>query len=159
MDVAGTTGTARRVVGWKNSCFAERGLFNLTNAHRGTLWVGPVNPFRGKTTNRRAGCGKPARPVRREGSLNSIRLPYPYSGAAVTGPPPKDYDFKTRVIGGSACIILLCELLEVGQRRTWHRRQRTLVQAVICTSCSLQPVSRQHQVRRLPYSQLLSRQQ
>src|SRR5208282_4478681 len=37
----------------------------------------PVNPFRGKTTDRRAGCGKSARPVRREGERQS-RSPYPY---------------------------------------------------------------------------------
>src|SRR5208282_3684092 len=37
----------------------------------------PVNPFRGKTTDRRAGCGKSASPVRREGERQS-RSPYPY---------------------------------------------------------------------------------
>ena len=40
------------------------------------LW--PVNPLGGKTINRRAGCGKSARPVRREGRPNPIGLPYPY---------------------------------------------------------------------------------
>ena len=40
--------------------------------------LGPVNPHGGKTINRRAGCGKSARPVRREGRPNSIGLPYPY---------------------------------------------------------------------------------
>lgn len=39
---------------------------------------GIVNPPWGKTTDRRAGCGKSARPVRREGGLNSISPPYPY---------------------------------------------------------------------------------
>jgi len=33
------------------------------------------------TTNWRAVCGKTARTVRREGSRNSMRLPYPYSAA------------------------------------------------------------------------------
>ena len=37
-----------------------------------------INPLRGKTINRRAGCGRPASPVRREGRPNSIGLPYPY---------------------------------------------------------------------------------
>ena len=32
----------------------------------------------GNTINRRAGCGKPARPVRREGRPKSIGLPCPY---------------------------------------------------------------------------------
>jgi hypothetical protein len=38
----------------------------------------PVNPHEGKTINRRAGCGRSASPVRREGELNSISPPYPY---------------------------------------------------------------------------------
>ena len=38
-----------------------------------------VNPLGGKTINRRAGCGKSASPVRREGRPNSIGLPYPYA--------------------------------------------------------------------------------
>ena len=37
-----------------------------------------VNPVSGDTTNWRAGCGKSARPVRREGEPNSIGSPYPY---------------------------------------------------------------------------------
>ncbi|MCX7420279.1 MAG: hypothetical protein NT013_12165, partial [Planctomycetia bacterium] len=36
------------------------------------------NPLAGKTINRRAGCGKPARPVRREGRPKSIGRSYPY---------------------------------------------------------------------------------
>jgi hypothetical protein len=40
--------------------------------------VWPVNPLEGKTINRRAGCGRSARPVRREGGPNSIGPPYPY---------------------------------------------------------------------------------
>src|SRR5438477_2182383 len=41
-----------------------------------------VNPLRGKTTDRRAVCGKSARTVRREGGPNSIGPPYPYLSAA-----------------------------------------------------------------------------
>ena len=37
-----------------------------------------VSPLRGKTTDWRAGCGRSARPVRREGSRNPMRLAYPY---------------------------------------------------------------------------------
>src|SRR3990172_6894358 len=40
----------------------------------------PVNPLRGKTTNRRAGCEKFARPVRREGGPKPIGPSYPYQG-------------------------------------------------------------------------------
>ena len=36
------------------------------------------NPHRGNTINWRAGCGKPARPVWREGRPDSTGLPYPY---------------------------------------------------------------------------------
>ena len=46
------------------------------------LWSTPtllrVTPHRGDTTNWRAGCGRTARPVRREGGTNSIVSPYPY---------------------------------------------------------------------------------
>ena len=44
-----------------------------------------VTPLGGKTVNGRAGCGKPARPVRREGRPNSIGLPYPYTGVGPSG--------------------------------------------------------------------------
>ena len=37
-----------------------------------------VNPLEGKTINRRAGCGKTASPVRREGGPKTIGSPYPY---------------------------------------------------------------------------------
>jgi hypothetical protein len=37
----------------------------------------PVNPLRGNTTDWRAGCGKSARPVRREGRPKPMGLPYP----------------------------------------------------------------------------------
>jgi RNA-directed DNA polymerase len=47
---------------WPNAYFAELGLFSCVTAH-----AQAVNPPVGKTTNRRAGCGRSARPVRREG--------------------------------------------------------------------------------------------
>jgi RNA-directed DNA polymerase len=47
---------------WPNAFFAEQGLFSFTAAY-----AQAVNPLGGKTTNRRAGCGRSARPVRREG--------------------------------------------------------------------------------------------
>ena len=37
------------------------------------------SPQGGKTTNWRAGCGKSASPVRREGRRKSMRRSYPYS--------------------------------------------------------------------------------
>jgi hypothetical protein len=37
-----------------------------------------ITPLGGKTTNWRAGCGRSACPVRREGESNSIGSPYPY---------------------------------------------------------------------------------
>ena len=40
------------------------------------LWA--VSPLRGKTTDRRAGCGRTASPVRREGASKPIDAPYPY---------------------------------------------------------------------------------
>jgi RNA-directed DNA polymerase len=47
---------------WPNAFFAKQGLYSFMAAH-----AQAVNPLRGKTTNRRAGCGRSARPVRREG--------------------------------------------------------------------------------------------
>jgi|SRR5712671_5528244 len=38
-----------------------------------------VGPLAGKTTDWRAGCGRSARPVRREGGSKPIDAPYPYS--------------------------------------------------------------------------------
>src|SRR5215831_6051075 len=38
-----------------------------------------VSPLAGNTTDWRAGCGRPARPVRREGVSKPIDAPYPYS--------------------------------------------------------------------------------
>jgi hypothetical protein len=42
----------------------------------------PASPLAGKTINRRAGCGRSARPVRREGGANPIASPYPYHCSA-----------------------------------------------------------------------------
>ena len=61
---------------WPNAFFAEQGLFSLTSGP----WLGSVNPLRGKTTNWRAGCGKSARPVRREGERTQSALPTPIPG-------------------------------------------------------------------------------
>ena len=58
---------------WPNAFFAEHGLFSLA-----TPMLRPVSPLGGKTTNWRAGCGRSACPVRREGEPNSIGSPYPY---------------------------------------------------------------------------------
>lgn len=55
-----------------------------------------ISPLVGKTTDWRAGCGRSARPVRREGASKPIDAPYPYSirmlsvsiiGMAGTGRP------------------------------------------------------------------------
>jgi hypothetical protein len=37
-----------------------------------------ASPLAGNTINRRAGCGRSARPVRREGGAKPIASPYPY---------------------------------------------------------------------------------
>jgi len=42
-----------------------------------------VNPRGGKTTNWRAGCGRTACPVRREGEPKPIGPPYPYQGTVL----------------------------------------------------------------------------
>ena len=47
---------------WPNACFEQAGLFSLR-----TAWSLLCPPPIGRTTNRRAGCGRSARPVRREG--------------------------------------------------------------------------------------------
>jgi hypothetical protein len=59
----------------------------LTLRRRGCSTLEPplrqrANPHRGKTTNRRAGCGRTARPVRREGEPKPIGPPYPYKRIA-----------------------------------------------------------------------------
>ena len=53
-----------------------------------------VNPLVGKTINRRAGCGKPARPVRREGEpLTRLSLPLSRPlGNGRKGCPHDDYE-------------------------------------------------------------------
>ena len=43
-----------------------------------TLMFRSASPLAGNTINRRAGCGRSARPVRREGGANPIASPYPY---------------------------------------------------------------------------------
>ena len=55
------------------SFFAEQGLFSLAAAHAAGLSV----LSRGKPLNWRAGCGRSARPVRREGEPNQSSLPTP----------------------------------------------------------------------------------
>ena len=57
---------------WPNRFFAEQGLFSLATAHASV-----VQPSRRSTINRRAGCGKSARPVRSEGGANPIAPSYP----------------------------------------------------------------------------------
>src|SRR5215468_7198995 len=42
-----------------------------------------VSPLAGKTTDRRAGCGRSAGPVRREGASKPIDAPYPYQRASL----------------------------------------------------------------------------
>ena len=59
---------------WPNKFFRDHGLFSLVDAHRALL-----QSSRGKTTDRRAGCGRSASPVRREGRCKPMRRPYPYS--------------------------------------------------------------------------------
>ncbi len=46
----------------------------------------PVNSLGGKTIDRRAGCGRSARTVRREGSSTPMGLPYPCGCGARSGP-------------------------------------------------------------------------
>jgi hypothetical protein len=58
---------------WPNAFFAEHGLFSLHQPMSSS-----ASPLAGKTINRRAGCGRSARPVRREGVANPIAAPYPY---------------------------------------------------------------------------------
>jgi len=53
--------------------FDEHGLSSLN-----TTYFKFVNPENGLIANRRAGCGKSASPVRREGERKSMRSPYPY---------------------------------------------------------------------------------
>src|SRR5712691_9707109 len=51
------------------------------------LWT--VSPLAGKTTDWRAGCGRSARPVRREGVSKPIDAPYPYYISPPPYPPPR----------------------------------------------------------------------
>ena len=57
---------------WPNRFFADHGLYSLAMAHASV-----VQSSRRSTINRRAGCEKFARPVRREGDANSITSSYP----------------------------------------------------------------------------------
>jgi len=50
---------------WPNAYFHDLGLYSLTAAHRSFS-----QSCQGKTINGRAGCGKSASPVRREGRPN-----------------------------------------------------------------------------------------
>jgi len=52
-----------------------RGSPAVLSAATGRLFI---TPLRGKTTDGRAGRGRSACPVRREGEPNSIGSPYPY---------------------------------------------------------------------------------
>jgi hypothetical protein len=64
-----------RVKGGKCAFFAEHGRSACkTPMH----WF--ASPLAGKTIDWRAGCGRSARPVRREGGSNPIGSPYPYQG-------------------------------------------------------------------------------
>jgi hypothetical protein len=56
-----------------------------------------VNPLEGKTINWRAGCGKTASPVRREGEPNPIGSPYPYKYVFVYLPVIRAVDASRRV--------------------------------------------------------------
>jgi len=66
--------------------YIERNYQQVDSGGQPNVW--PVNPRKRSTTNRRAACGKPARPVRREGRPGSIGLPYPDlrpTGAVLSG--------------------------------------------------------------------------
>ena len=60
------------VKGGKNAYFIEQGLFTMAVAHA-QICQSAVDP-----TDWRAGCGRTARPVRREGRLKPMSFPYPY---------------------------------------------------------------------------------
>ena len=74
---ASTMMRARRTAGLDNTDAdgaAKREPLSLQETP--ILWT--VSPPAGKTTNWRAGCGRSARPVRREGASKPIGAPYPY---------------------------------------------------------------------------------
>ena len=77
---------------WPNAYFAEHGLYLPGSRPMQRR----VNPLEGKTINRRAGCGRSARPVRREGGPNSIGSPYPY----LEIPMPQSFVNKPPLQGG-----------------------------------------------------------
>jgi RNA-directed DNA polymerase len=70
---------------WPDTFFTAQGLFSLAHAHAAFRQSSPR-----RLLNWSAGCGRPARPVRREGEANPIVSPYPYtrlvSGASVAKP-------------------------------------------------------------------------
>jgi len=63
------------------------------------------SPLGGKTTDRRAGCGRSASPVRREGRRKPMRRPYPYvrlrAGAIRGVEVPSSGDARSRVAKGN----------------------------------------------------------
>ena len=65
---------------WPNAYFAEQGMFSMEASH-----VRLRQSVARRTTNRRAGCGRTARPVRREGRPRQPVFPTPI----FSGPPPK----------------------------------------------------------------------
>ena len=66
---------------WPNRFFDEHGLLPC----KPPIFVS-YNPHRGNTINWRAGCGKFASPVRREGGPGATGSPYPYPSAVATRP-------------------------------------------------------------------------
>src|SRR5262245_4040603 len=98
----------------------------LTLRRRGCSALWPplrqrANPQRGKTTNRRAGCGRTACPVRREGGLKPISSSYPYQA-------PQEIDMLT-TLKTKLCALLRKSALEragVGARRHWVIRDDVL---------------------------------
>jgi hypothetical protein len=66
-----------------NAFFARHGFFSLQCAHAQVRQSSCRS-----TIDWRAGCGRSARPVRREGGSNPIGSPYPYHGAHRHRPSP-----------------------------------------------------------------------
>ena len=72
-----------------NAYFIKQGLSTMTIAHVA------ISQSRCGPTNWRAGCGRSARPVRREGELKPMSSPYPYHSGGLRNPdglgqPPAD---------------------------------------------------------------------
>jgi len=70
------------------TCFRRCQEAHFLGGTSGAFSVAPrfrsVNPLRGKATHWRAGCGRSACPVRREGERSTICSPYPYRFAAAS---------------------------------------------------------------------------